>query len=116
MKQNSNTFGKTKLPANLSEELTKEISEQAKKAFRAMDGRHYCVYDFRVMKDEKTGKEIPFFLEACSSAGFSPQSIIVRMANHSASCGGPDLSHPRLFQGILKTAIKDSDKFKLETG
>ena len=85
------------MPAILSNELAEELAEQAKRAFRAMDGRHYSVFDFRVMKDEKTGKEIPYFLEACSSAGFSPQSIIVRMANHASECGGPDLTHPRLF-------------------
>lgn len=96
-KQNQNTFGATKLPASLSPELADEISTQAKRAFLAMDGRHYSVFDFRVMQDEKSGKEIPYFLEACSSAGFSPQSIIVRMANHSSQCGGPDLTHPRLF-------------------
>jgi hypothetical protein len=36
------------------------------------------------MTDPKTKKEIPYLLEACPSAGFSPASIIVRMADVSS--------------------------------
>lgn len=64
------------------------------------------------MRDEKTGKEVPYLLEACPSAGFSPQSIIVRMANTFKEIGGPDLQHPRLFKGVLKTCIQESHKYK----
>jgi len=60
--------------------------------------------------DEVSGKETPYFLEAQSSAGYSPTSIIVKMADKSLECGGPDLTHPRLFTGILKSTIRNSDK------
>ena len=93
----ANSFASASLPAKVSDDLAAELADQAKKAFIAMDGRHYSVFDFRIMKDEKTGKETPYFLEACPSAGFAPCSIVVRMANKSVECGGPDLTHPRLF-------------------
>jgi len=47
--------------------------------------------DFRVKKDPESGKEIPYLLELCSLASFSPESIVVRMANKSSEIGGPDL-------------------------
>jgi len=62
------------------------------------------------MHDAKQGKEVVYFLEACSSAGFSPTSIVVKIANASKTSGGPDLNHPRLFTGVLKAAIRDSNK------
>lgn len=96
----------------MSNELSEELAKQAKLAFKAYDCRHYCVFDFRVTKDAKSGREIPYLLEACPSAGFSPQSIIVRMANTFAEIGGPDLQHPRLFTGVLKTSILESQKYK----
>ena len=64
-KQNTNTFGNARLPADVSEDLAAQLADQAKKAFIAMDGRHYSVFDFRIKMDEKTGKETPYFLEAC---------------------------------------------------
>ena len=70
------------------------------------------MFDFRVKKDPDTGKETPYLLEACPSAGFSPQSIVVRMADKFTEIGGPDLQHPRLFKGVLKTSIKESLKYK----
>ena len=89
--QNTGAFKASNLPAIVSDELAAELGKQAKKAFKAYDCRHYCVFDFRVMRDEKTGKEVPYLLEACPSAGFSPQSIIVRMANTFKDIGGVDL-------------------------
>lgn len=89
--QNTNAFKESNLPAIVSDQLSAELSKQGRMAFKAFDCKHYCVFDFRVMKDPKTGKEIPYLLEACPSAGFSPQSIIVRMANTFHQIGGPDL-------------------------
>lgn len=40
MVQNHSTFASTKLPADVSDELLHELSEQAKLAFTAMEGRH----------------------------------------------------------------------------
>lgn len=108
--QNMSTFSSTVLPAEVSDDLLKDLSEQAKLAFTAMEGRHQCVFDFRVKYDKVTQREVAYFLEACSSAGFSPTSIVVKMANESLKSGGPNLTHPRLFQGVLKTAIRDSNK------
>lgn len=96
------------MPATVSDELSEELGKQAKMAFKAFDCKHYCVFDFRVMIDPKTGKEVPYLLEACPSAGFSPASIVVRMADKFTDIGGPDLQHPRLFQGVLKTSIQES--------
>merc|ERR1712196_168569 len=81
LKQNTAVNNAAKLlgSTEVSAQLHEELSSQAKKAFLAMGGRHYCVFDFRVMQ---TGSmEKAYFLEACSSAGFSPTSIIVRMAD-----------------------------------
>jgi len=89
--QNKGAFKASKLPAEVSDELAEELGNQAKLAFKSFDCRHYCVFDFRVMTDPKTKKEIPYLLEACPSAGFSPASIIVRMADVSSQMGGPDL-------------------------
>ena len=110
--QNTTAFKESRLPAIVSDELSKELGKQAKLAFKAFDCKHYCVFDFRVMQDPKTGQEIPYLLEACPSAGFSPTSIIVRMANTFSQLGGADLQHPRLFQGVLKTSIQESQKYK----
>lgn len=89
--QNKNAFKASKLPSIVSDDLSKELAEQAKLAFKAFDCKHYCVFDFRVKKDPKTGKETPYLLEACPSAGFSPASIVVRMADKFTEIGGPDL-------------------------
>jgi len=40
MVQNHSTFASTKLPADVSDALFHDLSEQAKRAFRAMEGRH----------------------------------------------------------------------------
>ena len=69
----------------------------SKKAFHAIDCKHFCVFDYRVMVNESTGLEEAYFLEAISVAAFSPASIVVSMANKSKETGGPDLAHPRLF-------------------
>ena len=110
--QNTNTFDSSRLPAVVSKQLSEELITQAKKAFIAIQAKHYMVFDFRIRveKHGSTKREAAYLLEACPSAGFSPQSIVVRMANTSVQTGGPDLTYPRLFVGVLKTAVKEFRK------
>ena len=62
-------------PANLDEELLKRVKKNAFGAHRAINARHFSLFDFRV--NEKTGT--PIFLEAGLFWSFSSQSMITRM-------------------------------------
>ncbi|PLS67820.1 MAG: D-alanine--D-alanine ligase [Cyanobacteria bacterium M5B4] len=57
------------------DDLTPKVWEAACKCHRALDCRHYSLFDFRISKEGE-----PYFLEAGLYCSFSPKSVIVTMA------------------------------------
>jgi len=84
----------------LSDILHKRINETIIKAHKALNCRHYSLYDIRV--DEN---EIPYILESCLFCCFSPTSAIVQLADKA---GRDDLIHPNLFYSFLEKESKNN--------
>jgi len=91
--------GDRKCPADLSPELHKRIDSMVKRAHRALNCRHYSLYDIRINAEEE-----PFILEACLFCSFSPVSVIPSMAEQA---GREDLKHPKLFHSFLERTVKE---------
>jgi len=92
--------GDRQCPANLSSELHERIDVAVTNAHRALNCRHYSLFDIRIDAEER-----PFILEACLFCSFSPVSVIPSMAKHT---GRSDLSHPQLFHSFLERAIAEN--------
>merc|ERR1712137_295236 len=89
--------GDRKCPADLSPQLNERIDAVVKAAHKALNCRHYSLFDMRIDADEQ-----PYILEACLFCSFSPLSVIPAMAAHA---GREDLRHPNYFHSLLDRAI-----------
>jgi len=94
--------GDRKCPADLSPVLHERIDRAVKEAHRALQCRHYSLYDIRIDAEEQ-----PYILEACFFCSFSPLSVIPAMAAHA---GREDLRHPNLFHSLLERTIAENGK------
>lgn len=110
----SDTALKIACPAATSDALTKELTEMAKKSFMALNCKDYAVFDFRISPPNKYGVEVPYFLEICPYASFSPFSVIVTIANRNKEIGREDVQHPKLMNDLLQQSIKDSKRYKID--
>ena len=97
----NDTALKIACPANTSDALTKELAEMARESFIALNCKDYSVFDFRITPPDENGKEVPYFLEICPYASFSPFSVIVTIANRNKDIGLEDVQHPKLMNDLL---------------
>jgi len=88
------------MPGQFELRVTCRIDVAVTNAHRALNCRHYSLFDIRIDADER-----PFILEACLFCSFSPVSVIPSMATHT---GRSDLSHPQLFHSFLERAIAEN--------
>jgi D-alanine-D-alanine ligase len=94
------------LPAQFSDELVERLREAGEKAHKALNCRHYSIYDIRVNPEG-----IPYFLEASLYCSFSSTSIITLM--HAALGNAPhDLFHTLATRAIKEHADKQESKAK----
>lgn len=91
--------GDRKCPADMSPVLHQRVDEIVKTAHKALNCKHYSLFDLRIDEDEQ-----PYVLEACLFCSFSPLSVIPAMAQH---CGREDLKHPNFFHRLLDRAIAE---------
>lgn len=88
-------------PANLSEDQTLEVQQQAEAAFRALKLRGYARIDFRLSVSDDEGKNGEFYcLEANTLPGMTELSLIPQGA---AAMG---MSFPDLCEEIVRLAQK----------
>lgn len=73
----------------------------ARESFIALNCKDYSVFDFRITPPDENGKEVPYFLEICPYASFSPFSVIVTIANRNKDIGLEDVQHPKLMNDLL---------------
>lgn len=77
----------------IDDPVTEAVWEAARRAHRALGGRHYGLFDFRI---DTAGR--PWFLEAGPYCSFAPTSVIATMA---AAAG---IALPDLFDIVLREA------------
>jgi len=85
-------------PAYISDILDKRINQLVINAHKALNCRHYSLFDIRV--DEN---QIPYILESCLFCSFAPTSVIVSLADKLER---EELSHPNLFHSFLEREIE----------
>lgn len=82
-------------PSDPADELTDRVWAAARLAHRALDCRHYSLFDFRV---DPAGR--PWFLEAGLYCSFARRSVVPMMA---AAAGTP---LPELFSTMVRQALR----------
>jgi D-alanine-D-alanine ligase len=94
--------GDRQCPADLSPELHRRVDEIAINAHKALNCRHYSLFDLRV---DEAGQ--PYVLEACLFCSFSPVSVIPSMARHAEK---EELHHPNFFHSLLERAAAEKPR------
>jgi D-alanine-D-alanine ligase len=91
------------IPADLPEEVEKQIIENCIKLFKRLDCRDYCRFDFRL-----DAEGVPRLLEVNPNPGWCWDGHLAKMANIN------NISYPRLLEMILQAAEQRISQTKQE--